>query len=301
MRLAPCRSSSPSSIHSRSHHAMRKTDLISLLERLQLHPSRRLGQNFLTDDNCLAALVRAAAPSAGERILEIGPGTGALTEKLLEAGCRVTAVEFDHRLAEYLRERFRGHEAFQLIEGDACATDYDRLFSEGTPWRCIANLPYSCGSVIVARFCALRNAPLSLHILLQREMAQRLCATCGTADYGALTVKVALRYTAEIVRIVPPGVFFPPPEVASAYVALRCLPDCADSAIRKTAAELATAAFSQRRKKALRLLEKSCPGGGFADSFAQLHIAEDARAETITVAQYLDLARLMSAKATSGN
>jgi len=128
---------------------MKKAELCALFERLGLHPSRKLGQNFLVDVNLLEAMVRDAAPMAGERILEIGPGAGTMTEKLLESGCDLTAVEIDYRLVSWLRERFAGKSNFRLLEGDACKLDYQQIFGEA-PYRCIANLPYSCGSVFLA-------------------------------------------------------------------------------------------------------------------------------------------------------
>ena len=278
---------------------MRKAELISLLDSLGLHPSRKLGQNFLIDDNCLSALVRAAAPQAGEEILEIGPGTGALTQRLIDAGCKLTAIEYDHRLAEYLREKYRDCANFRLFECDACRVNYEELFPAGVTWRCIANLPYSCGSVIIAKFCAAVNPPTSLHILLQREMGERLCAAPGSGDYGALTVRTALSYRAEIVRIVSPGVFFPPPEVDSAFVRLSALDAPMPMEVRRLAGELAVAAFAQRRKKALRLLENRWKDFDFATAFSALGLSADCRAENISPAQYTALARAMLQSAAS--
>lgn len=278
---------------------MRKAELISLLDSLGLHPSRKLGQNFLIDDNCLSALVRAAAPQAGEEILEIGPGTGALTQRLIDAGCKLTAIEYDHRLAEYLREKYRDCTNFRLFECDACRVNYEELFPAGVTWRCIANLPYSCGSVIIAKFCAAVNPPTSLHILLQREMGERLCAAPCSGDYGALTVRTALSYRAEIVRIVSPGVFFPPPEVDSAFVRLSALDAPMPMEVRRLAGELAVAAFAQRRKKALRLLENRWNDFDFTTAFSALGLSADCRAENISPAQYTALARAMLQSAAS--
>ena len=174
---------------------MQRTALLALLERLELHPSRRLGQNFLVDDNCLGALVRSAHPAAGETILEVGPGTGVLTERLLEAGCQVFAVEYDRRLYAYLRERLASWgDRLTLLNADACRVDYASLLPPGRPFRVIANLPYSCASVLLGRLSALPSPPESFHILLQLEMAQRLTAAVGTGDYGVLTARLAFRY-----------------------------------------------------------------------------------------------------------
>ena len=269
---------------------MKKRELCGLLDQLGLHPSRRLGQNFLVDENMLDAMVRAAAPAAGEQVLEIGPGTGVLTRSLLAAGCRVTAVEIDHRLADYLRRELGGDDGFTLIEGDACKIDYDRLFAAGVPYRCLANLPYSCGSVFLAGLTILENPPQEAFILLQKEMGDRLLASPGTKDYGALTVRLAWLYETSLVRQVPPGVFFPPPEVMSVYLRLTARPGRPATALRRKAARLAMAAFAQRRKKAAGLLERLCGAPAVQQAFAKLGIPPDARAENLTPNQYLQLA-----------
>jgi 16S rRNA (adenine1518-N6/adenine1519-N6)-dimethyltransferase len=220
-----------------------------------------------------------------------GIASQALTQRLIDAQCKLTAIEYDHRLAEYLREKYRDCPNFRLIEGDACRIEYDKIYPAGTPWRCIANLPYSCGSVIIAKFCAMQEPPSSLHILLQREMGERLCAKPGCGDYGALTVRTALAYHPEIVRIVPPGVFFPPPEVDSAYVRLSALDAPASLEVRRLAGELAITAFAQRRKKAKRLLENHWKNFDFASALTALGLSVDCRAENISPAQYTALAR----------
>lgn len=271
---------------------MKLSELSKILSQLDMHPSRALGQNFLVDENCLSALVRAAVPVSGEEILEVGPGTGVLTERLVAAGCRVTAVEFDSRLARYIRERFEGVDGFRLVEGDACKVDYTSLFPVGTRFRCVANLPYSCASVLLARLAGLPNPPASFHVLLQKEMAERLAAPVGTPAYGVLTVRLAFRYRARIARIVPRGVFFPPPEVDSAFLALEALDaPLADRALLEAADRLATAAFSQRRKQARRLLSGVVPGFDFAGALESMGLPATARAENISPQQYIQLAR----------
>ena len=274
---------------------MKLAELSAILERLEMHPSRTLGQNFLVDDNCLAALVRAAAPQPGEEILEIGPGTGVLTQRMLEAGSRVTAIEFDSRLAGYLREKYAGNPALRLIEADACKVDYKVLFPEGKAFRCVANLPYCCASVLLATLSELANPPKSFHVLLQKEMAERLAAEANTAEYGVLTVRLAFRYRAHIVRIVPHGVFYPPPEVDSAFLALegRETP-LAEEPILQLASRLAGAAFAQRRKQARRLLGAIAPEVDFAKALEELGLPSTARAEVITPEQYIQLARIVN-------
>ena len=163
------------------------------MQKLDMHPSRRLGQNFLVDANMLNALVQDAQVQPGQRLLEIGPGLGMLTEALLAAGCDVTAVELDHRLAAFLRERFGNEQHFRLVEGDACRQDFDAIMGS-EPYRCVANLPYSCSTPFLANIASCANSPRNLCVLLQKEMAERLIAEHGTKDYGLPTVKIALRY-----------------------------------------------------------------------------------------------------------
>lgn len=271
---------------------MHKSELLSILNELDMHPSKKLGQNFLVDDNCLAALVRAAAPSAGENILEIGPGTGVLTSRILAAGCNLTAIEFDSRLEGFIRGRYGKQPNMRLIHADACKVDYEELFPAGVNWRCIANLPYSCASLLLARLSGMSNPPSSFHVLLQREMAERLAAKVGTKDYGVLTVRLAFDYEARIVRIVPAGVFFPPPEVASAFLELKRRDEVPPRELVRRAGDIAGAAFAQRRKKACKLLEKAFPGIDFAAAFQNLGIPADARAEVISPEQYIELAKI---------
>ena len=156
---------------------MTKKELLAVLAELDLHPSRRLGQSFMVDPNMLDAIVRDAAPVAGEAVLEIGPGLGALTRRLLAAGCRVTAVELDRRLAAYLRRTFADSPGFRLVEGDACRLDLGSLMGEA--YRCVSNLPYASSSVILVRLAAADPPPLEIVALLQKEMAARLAAETG--------------------------------------------------------------------------------------------------------------------------
>lgn len=269
---------------------MRKQELMPILAELGVQPSRRLGQNFLVDKNMLDAMIRDASPQRDEFVLEIGPGTGVLTQRLIDAGCRLTAVEFDHRLAGYLRQRFADVEHFRLIEGDACKQNYDELMPHQT-WRCIANLPYACSSVFIARLLEGRFLPQELWVLLQYEMGRRLAAEVGSADYGALTVQVQLFYDVEIARKVPPGVFYPPPEVDSAYVCLRRKKDEMKREEIELAILLAKTGFSQRRKKLCRLLEKLYSREVIATVFANMGLAEDIRAEKLSPSDWIVLAR----------
>ena len=272
-----------------SIHGMNKSELLALLERLEIHPSRRLGQNFLIDPNMLDSLVRSAGVVEGDTVLEIGPGTGTLTERMLAAGARVQAIELDHRLAGYLRdERFKDDKAFSLLEADACRTDLDSLMGQA-PFRCVANLPYSCSSQLLASLTSMANQPQDIHVLLQKEMADRLTAKAGTKEYGVLTVRLGLLYEISTVKTIPKNVFFPPPEVVSAFVRMRLRPKRPPRDVMASVSHVAGLAFGQRRKKTCRMLEPEYGAERVAAAFAAASLTEDVRADAITPQAYVRL------------
>ena len=268
---------------------MNRKELVSALEELGMRPGRGLGQNFLIDGNLLDAIARINVPTPGERILEVGPGFGALTERLLAAGAQVTAIEFDHRLAEYLRCHL-ACDNLRLIEADACKVDYAELFPDGG-FRAIANLPYSISSVFIARMLELENPPERMFFMLQREMGERLAAHPGTKAYGSLSVRVQFDYAVRIERIVPPEVFYPPPQVESALVEF-----CRDREFSLTAAQreklrgIVNSAFAQRRKQLGKVL-----GGVYgrelaAESLRAAGIPPETRPDKLSCRDYLRLA-----------
>ena len=148
----------------RTQTLMNKQELMKQLERCGMRPGRGLGQNFLLDRNQLEWIVRKADLQKDEHILEVGPGFGALTELLLATGAKITAVEYDHRIADHLRERFAGADNLRLIEADACKVDYSELFPEGTRFRCVANLPYAISTVFIAKLLQLKNATIRISV-----------------------------------------------------------------------------------------------------------------------------------------
>ena len=269
---------------------MNKKELVAILDELGMRPGRGLGQNFLIDGNLLDAIARINAPAPGEDILEVGPGFGALTSRLLASGAHVTAIEFDRRLAEYLR-RHLACENLRLVEADACKVDYAQLFPDGN-FRAIANLPYSISSVFIARMLELENPPERMFFMLQREMGERLAAPPGTKAYGALSVRVQFDYEVRIERIVPAEVFYPPPEVDSALVEFRRHRDFSlTKPQREKLRGIINTAFSQRRKQLGKVL-----GGvyGRAESAAALSaagIAPEIRPDKLACADYLRLAQ----------
>ena len=269
---------------------MNKKELIGILNELGMRPGRGLGQNFLIDGNLLDAIARINAPASGEDILEVGPGFGALTARLLASGAHVTAIEFDRRLAEYLR-RHLACENLRLVEADACKVDYAQLFPNGN-FRAIANLPYSISSVFIARMLELENPPERMFFMLQREMGERLAALPGTKAYGALSVRVQFDYAVRIERIVPPEVFYPPPEVDSALVEFRRDREFAlTRPQREKLRGIVNTAFAQRRKQLGKVLGGVYGREAVAAAFSAAGIAPEIRPDKLTCADYLSLAK----------
>ncbi len=268
---------------------MNKQQLLRELEAMGMRPGRGLGQNFLLDGNLLESIVRLGAPLPGEEVLEVGPGFGVLTRRLLEAGARVTAVEFDHRIAEYLRGHLNS-ERFRLIEADACHVDYAALFPPGNAFAAIANLPYSISSIFIAIMSGLANPPQRMVFMLQREMAERLAAGSGTKAYGALSVRIQSRYLVKIEKTVPPEVFFPPPEVESAVVSFRLRGDGAATP-PELLGGLVKLVFSQRRKQIGKVMASSYGRERALAALAAAGLPPEIRPEQIRVEQFEVLAR----------
>ncbi len=270
---------------------MNKQQLLTALESIGMRPGRGLGQNFLLDGNLLDFIVRLSAPKKGEKILEVGPGFGALTSRLLKSGAEVYAVEFDHRIAEYLRAHVE-KENFHLTEADACRVDYVELLGGGE-FRAIANLPYSISTIFIARMLDLPRPPESMFFMLQREMGERLSAAPGTKNYGALSVRTQLRYEVKLEKIVPPEVFFPPPEVDSAIVSFRLRHggDGDDPELCRLLPGVVKTVFAQRRKQMGKVLGQNYGKERAATALAAMDLPPEIRPDKLTVAQFAALTR----------
>ena len=272
---------------------MNKQQLTAALESIGMRPGRGLGQNFLLDGNLLDYIVRLSAPQPGETVLEVGPGFGALTRKLLASGADVYAVEFDHRIAEYLRTHLEANN-FHLTEADACRVNYLELLPQGRPFRAIANLPYSISTIFIARMLDLPEPPEAMFFMLQREMGERLAAPVGTKDYGALSVRTQLRNEVKLEKIVPPEVFFPPPEVDSAIVSFRRHERySADKELCRLLPGVVKTVFAQRRKQLGKLLSNNYGKEKALPALEALNIPTETRPDKLSVDQYAQLTRLL--------
>jgi 16S rRNA (adenine1518-N6/adenine1519-N6)-dimethyltransferase len=226
-----------------------------------------------------------------------------LTRQLLAAGCHVTAVELDARLYHYLQTELANENPnLNLIKADAGKLNFDDIMG-GHGYRCIANLPYAVSSVVIARFCERQNPPRELLVLLQQEMADRLAAQPRTKAYGALSVQVQLLYQVEVIRRLPSEVFYPPPEISSAYVRL-CLRPAAErppeqglGAVR----QLVRQGFAQRRKRLAKLLAGKWSKEAVATAFTELGIGDQVRAEELTPEQFRVLAEKIEGPKAGGS
>lgn len=248
---------------------MRLQELRALLEAHGLAPQMRFGQNFLVDPALLAAIPRDAEVAAGDCVLEIGPGAGALTAALLERGARVVAVEVDRGMVRLLRERFAAEMTagrLQLLEGDALAPQealhpgleaaWREAVAAGAPPRLVANLPYSISGPFLARLPGRNLAGATL--LLQREVAEKAAGPVA-GEWSPLSVRLHLAFHAEIGRRLPPEVFWPRPEVESAFLRLQPRADAPDGAADARLAAALRFAFTQRRKLLLPRLAREMP------------------------------------------
>jgi 16S rRNA (adenine1518-N6/adenine1519-N6)-dimethyltransferase len=266
--------------------------LRDVIQRHGLSASKALGQNFLFDGQLLGRIARVPGDLAGQDVFEVGPGPGGLTRALLQAGGNVVAVERDRRCIPALSEladAFPGK--LRVIEGDALEIDAPSLFA-GKP-HIVANLPYNVGTALLVGWLSAEWKPwwASLTLMFQKEVADRIAATPDSDAYGRLAVLSQWRSTARVAMTVHRSAFTPPPKVMSAVVHI--VPTDAPEGVRfRTLEALTAAAFGQRRKM-LRQSLKGVPGALAA--MEQLGIESSRRAETVSVDEFVALARILSA------
>jgi len=264
--------------------------LREVIARYGLNASKALGQNFLFDGQLLARIAAVPGDLTDTEVLEVGPGPGGLTRALLAAGARVTAIERDGRCIPALAELGDAYPGrLRVIEGDALAVDMPSLF-EGRP-HIVSNLPYNVGTALLIGWLSAEWQPWwqSLTLMFQREVADRIVATANDDAYGRLAVLSQWRSTARIAMPVHRSAFTPPPKVMSAVVHL--VPVEPPPGVRLPLLERLTAAAFGQRRKMLRQSLKGVPGA--AEAMTALEIDPTRRAETITIDEFVALARTM--------
>ena len=243
--------------------AQTKHQIEALLAEAGSHPRHRFGQNFMIDQNLVRLVAEAGKVDRDDLVVEVGPGTGTLTEELLERSDDVVVVEIDRDLGALLRKRFGERGNFRLIEGDALAGKHElnpdlravlRTAAErGEPAKLVANLPYNIASPLVIGL--LVEGVEVLAFTVQKEVADRLRAAAGTDDYGPLTVMVQLMARVEVLRTLPPQAFWPAPKVESSLV--RLTRDDRLGALARPFGQFVHALFSFRRKTLRRALAQA--------------------------------------------
>jgi 16S rRNA (adenine1518-N6/adenine1519-N6)-dimethyltransferase len=259
------------------------------------YAKRRFGQNFLVDANVVDRILRAVQLQPDETIIEIGPGRGALTARLVEATKRVIAIELDRELIQPLCEQFLDNRNFELIEADALTVDYCGLLRSEKTARVIANLPYNVATAVLQRLIAQRQCISEMVLMLQREVVDRIMAVPGSPDRGFLSVFVEAYCQAERLFDVSPRSFRPTPKVLSTVVRLRVLEQPATGGVNEELLwQVVSAGFAQRRKTILNNLRNAPEAlqdrikghGGASIILCEAGVDLQRRAETLTLAEW---------------
>jgi 16S rRNA (adenine1518-N6/adenine1519-N6)-dimethyltransferase len=272
---------------------MKLSEMKRVLAEGGLRLTKSLGQNFLHDGNQLRRLLEAAALTPSDRVLEIGPGLGPLTELLVAQAGEVLAIEKDGRLVALLRERFAQANHLTLLHEDALKY-LRRTEHDWSRWKLVAALPYSVASPLLVELAEAPLGPERLVVTLQLEVARRLLAKAGDDEYGLLTLLVQRRYATLNWFKIPAGCFFPEPAVDSAGIVLQrraasVLSDEEESVLKR----ILKRSFSQRRKMMLKLLKVDWPSAHLATAFAELGLSAQTRAERVGLDQFVQLTQIL--------
>jgi len=265
----------------------------AILRERGIRPTRSMGQNFLVEPSVVQRIASVAGVGEGDLVMEIGPGLGILTRELLSRGANVIAVELDAELKHFLEHDLAGCDRLTLVERDARYIEIDRYVGD-RPYVVVANLPYSVATVIIRHFLESPCPPSALHIMVQREVAERM--TAAPPDMSLLALACQLYTDPAIAFVVPPDVFLPPPKVESAVVSMRVLPERPLSGAQKDMLfALATLAFQRKRKTIANGLAQGLdrPKADVESLLVEANIEPMRRPETLTVDEWVLLATKM--------
>lgn len=275
---------------------MTLSEIKRILAEEDLQLTKSLGQNFLHDGNQLQRIIAAAELEPSDQVLEIGPGLGPLTKLLLARAQRVMAIEVDRRLVRVLERRLcpQAGARFHLVHHDALAF-LQREPIDWHDWKVVSNLPYSVASPLLVELAQHPRCPRRIVATLQIEVAKRLMAAPGDADYGVLSLLVQLHYEARTWFRIPAGCFFPEPDVDSACVCLARRPEpLLAPALREPFLRIVKRSFSQRRKMMLKLLRADWGQPALESAFGALALPHQVRAEKVGLDQFVALTRLLA-------
>jgi 16S rRNA (adenine1518-N6/adenine1519-N6)-dimethyltransferase len=264
-------------------------------------PAKRFGQHFLRDRNIISKILRQFAPQPDETVIEIGPGTGALTRELVASAGRVVAIEFDRKLVPHLLAEFGAKANFKLLEADALEAEVCIEIVPAKAARVVANLPYNISTAILQRLIAQRSCIPEMVLMLQREVVERMLAPAGSSDRGYLSVVVEGYCESEKLFDVSPGAFSPPPKVWSSVVRLRLRSKLAvEVRDEELFWQVVSAGFAQKRKTILNNLRNSTgnlqqlvkDNGGASIVLCRAEVNVQRRAESLTLDEW---ARIVNA------
>lgn len=293
---------------------MKLPEMRQMLSERGIQLTKSLGQNFLHEEKVIQKIAAAGELTRSDKVLEIGPGLGPLTEVLLAQAGEVLAIEMDARLVGILRKRFIPNPltpsdgervADRPGEGNSGAASFDLIhadalkYLETNPcdwrgWKLVANLPYSVASPILVELALAEHGPERMVVTLQREVAERLRAKANEEDYGLLTLLVQLNYEPKALFKISAGCFFPQPNVDSACLTLVRRPQqLLTPAQTKVFVRVVKQAFSQRRKMMAKLLRADWPEEKLARAMSKLGLSPQIRAEAVTLEQFVELTKLM--------
>ena len=260
-----------------------------------IRPSKRFGQHFLHDRNIVSKILSAFDPQSNETVIEIGPGTGALTSALVDRCARLVAIEFDRKLVPGLRERFSARDNFKLVEGDALEVDVCQEIRPAKTARIVANLPYNISTAIIQRLIAQRNCIPEMVLMLQKEVVDRMLAPAGSSERGYLSVMTEAYCESEKLFDVSPGAFRPPPKVWSTVVRLKTRSKVGIKVLDEELLwQVVSAGFAQKRKTILNNLRNSTgalqeivkENGGASIVLCKAGVDLQRRAETLTLEEW---------------
>jgi 16S rRNA (adenine1518-N6/adenine1519-N6)-dimethyltransferase len=268
-----------------------------------IQPSKRLGQNFLHDAGVIKKIIGAFAPDQHETVVEIGPGTGALTIFLVERVARIIAIEFDKKLASPLLEAFGDKSNFELVQADALETDLCALISPAPTARLIANLPYNISTAILQKLILQRRCLTEMVLMLQKEVVDRIQARAGSSERGYLSVLVEAYCDTEKLFDVAPGSFRPAPKIWSSVIRLtfKTNPQPLNTNESLLWATV-SAGFAQKRKTILNnlrnssghLLEVIQRNGGASIVLCKAEVDLQRRAETLSIDEWVRITQAMT-------
>ncbi len=271
---------------------MKLSEMKDVLAREAIQLTKSLGQNFLHDHNQLQRIAGAGELTKEDKVLEIGPGLGPLTELLIAQAGEVFAIEKDQRLISFLQKKFSAATNFKLRHDDAL--HYVEQHRDWKDWKLVANLPYSVASPIMVELAQAIEPPERMVATLQIEVAQRIAAATDDDDYGILTLLLQVQYESRGWFKIPAGCFFPEPDVDSACITLvkRKTPLLSAEHL-PIFTKVVKRAFSQRRKMMMKLLKQDWPAEKLQHVFDALQLSPQIRAEKVSLEQFAEFTRLL--------